>query len=324
MKAIYYNRYGSPDVLQLKEMKQPNPKDDEVLIKVQASSINDWDWGLLRGKPFINKVLGGLSKPSKYPILGTDIAGIVEAVGGEVTKLKVGDEVYGDLSESGFGAFAEFTCVKEKSVAKKPKEMSFGQAAALPHSGLLALQGLIDKGGIQKGQKVLINGAGGGAGPIAIQYAKLIGAEVTAVDRTPKLDMMLAQGADHVIDFTKEDFTKNGVKYDIILSNFSRHSIFAYKRSLNKKGKYIMVGGGSAQIFGGILIAPVLSLFSSKSMGVLAHRPNKKIELLGDLFEKGIIKPIIDRQFTLKQVPEAMKHYGTGKAVGKIIISVQE
>lgn len=324
MKAITYTRYGLPSVLQIQELKRPIPKADEVLIKVLTSSINDWDWGLLRGKPFLNRVLGGLLKPSKYPILGTDVAGIVEAVGHEVIQFKVGDEVYGDLSESGFGAFAEYTCAKEKFVSIKPAEISFEQAAALPHSGLLALQGLIDKGRIQKGHKVLINGAGGGAGPIAIQYAKMIGTEVTAVDSTPKQDMMLEQGADYVIDFTKEDFTKNGKKYDVILSNFSTHSIFAYTRSLNKKGKYIMVGGESTQIFGGAFIGPIISLFSGKNLGILAHRPNEKIDLLGELFKKGIIKPVIDSQFSLDQITEAMEHYGTGKAVGKIIISIRK
>ena len=228
MKAIVCTKYGPPNVLQLKEVEKPTPKDNEVLVKVHAASVNDWDWGLLRGKPFVNRLLFGLLKP-KNKILGSDIAGRVEAVGRNVKQFQPGDEIWGDLSECGFGTFAEYVCVPENALRLKPASMTFEEAAAVPTAAVVALQGLRDKGQIQPGQKVLINGAGGGMGTFAVQIAKSFGAEVTGVCSTRKLDMMRSIGADQVIDYTHKDFTKSGQRYDLILDVVAYRSIFEYK-----------------------------------------------------------------------------------------------
>ena len=232
MKAIVYTKYGGPEVLQIKEVEKPLPKDDEVLIKVHAVSINDWDLGLLHGD-FINRMLNGLRKP-KRTILGSDIAGRIEAIGKNISKFKIGDEVYGDLSGR-WGGFAEYVCAPEKALALKPAAMSFEEAASIPQAAMLAVQGLIDKGKIHAGQKLLINGAGGGVGTFGVQIAKLYGIEITGVDSTVKLDMLRSMGFDHVIDYTKEDFTKNGQRYDLILDAKTNRSMFDYARALSPK-----------------------------------------------------------------------------------------
>jgi len=322
MKAVIYTKYGTPDVLQLKEVEKPTPGDDEVLVKVHAASVNDWDWGLLQGKPFINRLLFGLLKP-KVQVLGCDIAGKIEAVGRNVKQFQPGDEVLGDISECGFGAFAEYVCVPENALVSKPASITFEEAAAVPQAAVLALQGLRDKKQIQPGQKVLINGAGGGAGTFAVQIAKLFGAEVTGVDSTSKLDMMRSIGADQVIDYTKEDFTKNGQSYDLILDFAAHHSIFDYKRALSPKGIYVMVGGSSAQIFQGMLLGPLISMTGSKKMGILAHKPNKDLAFMKELLMAGKVKPVIDRRYTLSKVAEALRYFGEGQARGKVIITVE-
>jgi len=240
VKAIVYEKYGTPDVLQLKEVAKPVPGEDEVLVKVHAASINDWDLGLLYGD-FINRMLNGLRKPRRN-ILGSDIAGKIETVGKKVKRFKAGDDVYGDLSGQ-WGGFAEYVCAPEKSLSLKPAAMSFEEAAAIPQAAMLAVQGLIDKGKIKQAQKVLINGAGGGVGTFAIQIAKLYNAEVTGVDKATKLEMLRSIGFDHVIDYTKEDFTKNGKVYDLILDAKTNRSAFDYARSLNRNGVYVTVGG---------------------------------------------------------------------------------
>ena len=227
-------------MLQLKEVEKPSPKDDEVLIKVHAVSINDWDLGLLHGD-FINRMLNGLLKP-KRKILGSDIAGRIEAAGKNVRQFQPGDEVYGDLSGT-WGGFAEYVCTREKTLALKPARMSFEEAAAIPQAAMLAVQGLIDKGQIKQGQKLLINGAGGGVGTFGVQIAKLYGVEVTGVDHTAKLELLRSMGFDHVIDYTKEDFTKNGQHYDLILDAKTNRSMFDYARVLNRNGVYVTVGG---------------------------------------------------------------------------------
>jgi len=252
VKAIVYTKYGPPDVLELKEVEKPTPKDNEVLIKVHAASVNSWDWDLLRGTPFLNR-LGGLLKP-KYKILGADIAGRVEAVGRNVKRFQPGDEVFGDLSECGWGGFAEYVCARENALALKPASMTFEEVAAVPQAAVMALQGLRDKGQIQPGQKVLINGAGGGVGTFAVQIAKSFGAEVTGVDSTRKLDMMRSIGADQVIDYTREDFTKSGQRYDLILDVVAYRSIFDYKRALSPKGIYVFVGGSMAAAFQAVFL----------------------------------------------------------------------
>jgi len=323
MKAIVYEKYGLPDVLQLKEVEKPTPKDNEVLVKVHAASVNDWDWGLLRGAPFMNRLFFGLLKP-KIKIIGGDIAGRVEAVGRNIKQFQPGDEVYGDLSGSGFGGFAEYVCARENALELKPASMTFEEAAAVPQAAVLALQGLRDKGKIQPWQKVLINGAGGGAGTFAVQIAKSIGAEVTGVDSTRKLDIMRSIGADHVIDYTQEDFTKNGQRYDWIIDFAAHHSIFDYNRALSPEGIYVMVGGSTARIFQVMCLGPLISMTTSKKMRILTHKPNKDLALMKELFEAGRVKPVIDKRYPLSEVPEALRYFGEGHARGKVVITLEE
>ena len=323
MKAIVYTKYGPPDVLQLKEVEKPIPKDNEVLIKVHAASINDWDWGLLRGKPFMNRLAFGLLKP-KTQILGLDIAGRVEAVGSKVKRFKTGDEVFGDISDCSWGGFAEYVCAREDALTLKPADMTFDEAAAIPQAAILALQGLHHKGNIQPGQKVLINGAGGGAGTFAIQIAKSFGAHVTGVDSTVKLEMMRSLGAEHVVDFTKEDFTKRGEHYDLILDLMGYHSFFDYKRSLSPGGIFLLVGGSSALIFKTALLGPLISMMGSKKMGILLHKQNKGMDHMVELFETRKVVPVIDRRYPLSEAPEAMRYFGSGKLVGKVVITLED
>ena len=320
MKAIIYTKYGPPDVLQLKEVEKPAPKDDEVLVKVHAASVNSWDWDLLRGKPLLIR-MWGLFKP-KYRILGADMAGRVEAVGKNANRFRPGDEVFGDLCECGWGGFAEYVCAREDALAKKPASMAFEQAAAVPQAAVMALQGVRDMGQIQSGQKALINGAGGGVGTFAIQMAKTFGAEVTGVDRADKLDTMRSIGADHVIDYTREDFTKLGRSYDLILDTAAYHSIFDYKRVLNPAGIYVMVGGSTARIFQAMLLGPLISMTGGNKMGSLMHKPSKNLADIMELFEAGKVKPVIDRRYPLSEVADAFRYFGEGRARGKIIITV--
>jgi len=323
MKAIVYEKYGPPDVLEPKEVEKPIPKDNEVLVEVDAASVNDWDWGLLRGKPFVNRLaVSGLLKP-KIKILGGDIAGRVEAVGRNIKQFQPGDEVFGDLCGCGFGAFAEFVCAPENALVLKSASMTFEEAAAIPQGGVLALWGLRDKGKIQPGQKVLINGAGGGAGTFAVQIAKSFGAEVTGVDSTRKLDIMRSIGADHVIDYTEEDFTKNGQRYDWILDFAGYHSIVDYSRALSPKGIYVMVGGSAATFLQILFLGPLISMIGNKKMGLLMHKPNKDLAFMKELFEAGKVKPIIDKCYPLSEVPEALRYFGKGHNRGKIVITVK-
>ncbi len=319
MKAIVYYKYGTPDNLELKEIDKPIPKEDEVLIKIYAVSINDWDDGLLHGD-FINRLLNGLRKPKRI-ILGSDIAGRIEAVGKNVQQLKPGDEVYGDLSGQ-WGGFAEYVCAKENLLALKPAAMSFEEAASIPQAAMLAVQGLIDKGKIKQGQKLLINGAGGGVGTFGIQIAKLYGVEVTGVDNTSKLDMMLSMGFDHVIDYTKEDFTKNGKCYDLILDVKTNRSMFDYARALCHNGVYVTVGGSVARLFQALLLAPWISMIHKKYIRIVALKPNKDLKYMNELFEAGKIKPVIDGPFRLDEVPEAFRLFGKANHKGKIVIRI--
>jgi len=319
LKAIVYTKYGGPEVLQIKEIEKPSLKDDEVLIKVYAVSINDWDWGLLHGD-FINRLLNGLLKPKKK-ILGSDIAGRIEAVGKNVTRFKTGDDVYGDLSGR-WGGFAEYVCAREKALAPKPASMSFEEAAAIPQAAMLAVQGLIDKGKIHTGQKLLINGAGGGVGTFGVQIAKLYGVDVTGVDRTGKLDMLRSMGFDHVIDYTKEDFTKNGQCYDLILDVKTNRSMFAYARALCRKGVYVTVGGSMLRLLQSLLLAPWISMISKKHIRLVALKTNKDLAYMNGLFEAGKIKPVIDGPYKLDEVPEAFRIFRKGEHKGKIVITM--
>jgi NADPH:quinone reductase-like Zn-dependent oxidoreductase len=328
VKAIVYTKYGPPDVLELKEVEKPIPKDNEVLVKVHAASVNDWDWGLLRGKPFVNRLLFGLLKP-KIKILGADIAGRVEAVGRNVKQFQPGDEVFGDISGCGFGGFAEYVCARENVLALKSDKMTFEEAAAVPQAAFMALQGLRKKGQIQSGQKVLFNGAGGGVGTFGVQIAKSFGVEVTGVDSTGKLDMLRSIGTDHVIDYTKEDFTRNGQAYDLILDVVVYRSIFDYKRALGSNGIFVMIGGSIPRIFLIAFTAPLITRIpafggAGKKLVILGHKPNSKdLIFMNDLFEAGKVVPVIDRRYPLKEVPEALRYFGEGHHKGKVVITVE-
>jgi NADPH:quinone reductase-like Zn-dependent oxidoreductase len=320
MKAIVYTKYGPPEALQLKEVAKPTPKDDEVLIKVQAASVNRSDWEGLRGKPLYARI-GGLLRP-RQQILGSDIAGRVEMAGRNVRRFQPGDEVFGDILPR-MGGFAEYVCARESALALKPASMTFEEVAAIPQAAVIALQGIRDKGQVQPGQKVLISGAGGGAGTFAVQLAKLHGADVTGVDNTGKLDFMRSLGADHVIDYTREDFTKNGKQYDLILDIVAHRSVFAYKRALRSNGSYFLTGGSVATIFQILLLGPWISMIESKRMRVLAVRPNlKDMVYITELHEAGKVVPVIDRRYPLSEVPEALRYLGEGRVKGKVVISV--
>jgi len=319
LKAIIFNKYGGPEVLQLRDIEKPSPKENEVLIKVFAASLNDWDLGNLRGD-FICRLMIGLFRPKKN-IPGSDIAGRVEAVGKGVKKFKEGDEVFGDLSGK-WGGLAEYVCANEKALAIKSDSMSYEDAASIPQAAMLAVQGLIDKGQIKAGQKLLINGAGGGVGTFGVQIAKLFGAEVTGVDHTGKLDMMRSIGFDHVIDYTKEDFTKNGQRYDLILDAKTKRSIFKYARSLAHKGTYVTVGGDLGRLFGFLFLAPWFSLTGKKHFRIVSLKLNKDLDYMKELFTGGKIKPVIDGPYRLDQVPDAFRRFERGEHKGKIVITI--
>jgi NADPH:quinone reductase-like Zn-dependent oxidoreductase len=323
MKAIVYTRYGSPEVLQLKEVAKPTPKEDEVLVKVHAASVNAYDWHLLSADIFLVRFMGGgLFKP-KNTILGADIAGRVEAVGRNVKQFRPGDDVFGDIAGCGNGGFAEYVSVPEKPLVLKPVNLSFEEAAAVPMAAVTALQGLRDQGKIQPEQKVLINGASGGVGTFAVQIAKSFGAEVTAVCSTRNLDMARSLGADHVIDYTQEDFTQNGQQYDLILAVNGYHPISAYKRALTPKGIYVMAGGSPAQIFQAMLLGPWMSMIGNKKMGgVSATASQKDLIIMKELLEAGKVVPVIDKRYPLSEVAEALRYRGEGHARGKVVITV--
>ncbi len=318
MKAIVYTKYGTPDVLELKEIDRPIPKEDEVLIKVYAVSLNDWDCGLLEGD-FVNRLLNGLLKP-KIKILGSDIAGRVEAVGKYVEKFRPGDEVFGDLSGR-WGGFAQYVCARENALALKPASMTFEEAAAIPQAAMLAIQGL-HKGKIRSGQKILINGAGGGVGTFAVQIAKLYGVEITGVDSAGKLDMLHSLGFDHVIDYKREDFTKNGKHYDLILDAKTNRSIFDCCRALRPNGIYVTVGGSMIRLLQALILGPWISMISNKKIGIVALKPNKDLAYMNELFEAGKVKPVIDGPYKLKEVPSAFRLFGEGVHKGKVVITV--
>lgn len=320
MKAAVIERYGSPDVLELREVATPKPEPGEVLVRVFAASINDWDWAMLRG-PLTARILHGLFRP-RVPILGCDIAGCVEAVGEAVKMVAPGDEVYGDLCMSGFGAFAEYACAPESGLAKKPASMTFEQAAAIPQAGMLAVQGLVDVGRIRSGQRVLLNGAGGGVGTFALQIAKLHDVEVTVVDKAGKLDMLRAMGADHAIDYLEEDFTKGGRRYDLILDVKTNRWPPAYARALNADGTYATVGGNIPLVLQAVVLGPLIKRLSNKHMRVVALKPNKDLSFMNELFEAGKLVPMIGKRYELAEVSEALRFFGTGDHEGKIVITM--
>jgi NADPH:quinone reductase-like Zn-dependent oxidoreductase len=320
MKAIVYTKYGPPETLQLEEVAKPTPKDDEVLIKVRAVSVNRSDWEGLRGKPLYARI-GGLLKP-RHQRLGSDIAGRVEMAGRNIWRFQPGDEVFGDILPR-LGGFAEYVCARESALALKPPSMTFEEVAAIPQAAVIALQGIRDRGQVQPGEKVLINGAGGGAGTFAVQLAKMYGAEVTGVDNYGKLDFMRSLGADHVIDYTREDFTKNGKQYDLILDIVAHRSVFAYKRALRPNGSYFLAGGSVATILQILFLGPWIRRTTGKKIRDLAVRPNiEDLDFMKELIEAGKVTPVIDRTYPLSEVPEAMGYVGEGHAQGKVVISV--
>jgi NADPH:quinone reductase-like Zn-dependent oxidoreductase len=321
MKAMVYEKYGSPDVLELKEVKKPIPKDDEVLIKIHAASVNAYDWHFLTADIFLIRLMGGgLLKP-KNTRLGADIAGRVETIGRNVKQFQPDDEVFGMVR----GGFAEYACAPENALALKPVNLSFEEAAAVPMAAVTALQGLRDTGQIQPGQKVLINGASGGVGTFAVQIAKSFGAEVTAVCSTRNLEMARSIGADHIIDYTKENFTENGQQYDLILAANGYHPLSAYKRALTPKGIYVMAGGSMAQMFQAMLLGSWMSETGGKKMGgVSAKRNQKDLAFLKELVEAGKVVPVIDRRYPLSEAAEALRYLGEGHARGKVVITVED
>ncbi|MGZ6987445.1 MAG: NAD(P)-dependent alcohol dehydrogenase [Thermoanaerobaculia bacterium] len=322
MKAIVFTKYGSPDVLELKEVEKPVPKDDEVLIRVHAASLNDWDWGALHGVPFVNRLMFGLLYPKKQ-ILGSDIAGRIEAVGRNVRQFQPGDDVFGDLSGR-WGGFAEYVCARENALALKAPGMTFEEAAAIPQAALLALQGLRDVGRIQPGQTLLINGAGGGVGTFAIQIAKLYGVEVTGVDGPGKLDLLRSMGAEHVIDYTREDFTKSGQRYDLILDVKTTRSILDCACALTPNGTYVTIGGSMARLLQALLLWPWILMTQNKHIRLLALKPNKGLDYMKELFEAGKIVPVIDGPYRLSEVPEAFRRFGEGRHKGKVVITLEQ
>ena len=321
MKAVVYHNYGSPGVLRLEDIQDPVPGDDEVLVRVYAVSINSWDWDMLTGRPYEYRLLGGLLRPKSIMIHGCDIAGRVEAVGKNVMRFHVGDDVFGDLAEDGWGAFAEYTCACENRLAFKPAGMSFQEAACLSHGGNLAVQGLIDFGKIKSGQKVLINGGCGSTGTLAIQIAKLFDVEITGVDRTEKLDMMRTLGADCVIDYTVEDFTRNGRQYDLIFDVKTNRSIFDYKRALCPNGTYVTVGGKTPRLLQLVLFG---KLSGKHKMHMVGYKANKDLNYLVELFEAGKLKPVIDRCFPMEKSADAFRYFGEGRFKGKVVITFND
>jgi NADPH:quinone reductase-like Zn-dependent oxidoreductase len=320
MKAVVYTRYGPPDVLAMTDVQLPVPKDDEVLVRVRAVSLNLSDWESLVGKPLYSR-LGGVRRPRRH-ILGSDVAGRIEAAGRGASRLRPGDDVFADILNVK-GGFAEYVCVPERVLAPMPDGMTYEEAAALPQAGAIALQGIRDKGEAQPGQRVLINGAGGGSGMYAIQLAKLAGAEVTGVDNAEKLDFMSSLGADHVIDYAREDFTTNGRTYDLVLDLAGHRRASAYERALSPGGRYLFVGGSMATLLQVLLIGPLVGRGAGKKVRVLPVRLGAQhVAPLVELCRAGKVRTVIDRRYPLSQVPDALRYLGEGHAKGKVVIVV--
>ncbi len=317
MKAVQYTRYGGPEVLEVVDIERPEPKPGEVLIRLHATSINLSDLEILTGTPFYSRLFG-LFRP-RIHVLGSDVAGVVVAVGEEVADFKPGDAVYGDVLET-FGGFAEYACAPAKRLQLMPEGLSFELAAALPQAGCIAMQGIRDKGGVKSGDRVLINGGGGGSGTLAIQIAKRLGAEVTAVDNHRKLDLMRQAGADHVLDYETTDFIKSGDRYDLILDLVATRSVFACRRALKPGGRYLMVGGRMASIFQVLILGSLMSLFSSRKSGILAMQPNRDLDQLAAMVLNGELEVFIDRRFPLEETADALQYHADGKTLGKLIV----
>jgi NADPH:quinone reductase-like Zn-dependent oxidoreductase len=326
MKAIVYHQYGSPDVLRLEEIEKPTAGDNEVVIKVRAAALNPYDWHFMRGLPYLVRIIAGLRKP-KVTRLGFDVAGEVEAVGRNVTQFKPGDAVFGGCAGALAGSFAEYACASESALARKPDNVTFGQAAAVPMGALTALQGLRDKGHIQPGHTVVVNGAAGGVGSFGVQIAKAFGAEVTGVCSTRNMEMVRSIGAGRVIDYTQEDFTDGGQRYDLILDTVGNRSLSACRRALNPKGILVMAGGQADRWMIGPLArafwAGLLSRFGSqKLVGLLTRSSKEDLGIVQELIASGKVTPVVDRTYKLSEVPEAIRYLEEGHARGKVVIAV--
>jgi 2-desacetyl-2-hydroxyethyl bacteriochlorophyllide A dehydrogenase len=322
MQAMVYTEYGLPDVLQLAEVAAPTPGDDDVLIRVHAAGVNAGDWILLRGQPFPVRLMAGLRRP-KHPILGADVAGRVEAVGRNVTELQPGDEVFGDLSDSGYGAFAEYVAVPAHAVTRKPAAMSFARAAAVPSAALTALHGLRDEAQVQPGQRVLVNGASGGVGTFAVQIAKALGAVVTGVTSTRNLELVRSLGADHVVDYTQEDFTRAGQRYDVILDAAAFRPFAEHQRALAPGGTYVLVGGSFQQNLAVMALGPWRSWRSGQQFRTFVKQAKPhNLAFVRELLEAGRLAPAIDRCYRLDEAAEALRYLGTHRARGKVVITV--
>ncbi|KAB8130300.1 NAD(P)-dependent alcohol dehydrogenase [Gracilibacillus oryzae] len=322
MKAIVSERYGTPDVLRLSEVAAPVPEENQVLVKVLASSLNYGNLVLLTGKPLPARLAFGLRKP-KYQIPGGDMAGIIEAVGEKVTKFQVGDEVYGDLSSNGWGALAEYVVTAEESLALKPGNLSFAEAAAVPMAATTALQALKNKGKVRAGQEVLIQGASGGVGTFAIQIAKAVGAKVTAVVSTRNAELASSLGADHVIDYQKGNLENHQQTYDLILGVNGSHSLSTYKQKLKKNGLFVLVGGPSDQLYQFMLLGPWISMFGNKKFSSFMQKANQQdLVLVNEFIEAGKVRPVIDKTYPLHEVPAAFTYFQKGRAQGKVVITI--
>ena len=323
MKAIVQHGYGGPEVLSLQDIEKPAPADDEVLIRVRASSVNMADVDYLRGRPVAARLAYGLRKP-KYLVPGTDVAGEVEAVGPRVTRFQPGDEVWGDLTESGSGAYAEYVCANEATLAPKPPSLDFEEAASVPSSGVLAAQAVRAKGHIRRGDQVLINGASGNVGPFAVQIARSFGAEVTGVCSAAKMELVRSIGAAHVIDYRSQDYTRAPERYDRIVDIAARRSILASRRALRPGGAYVWAGGSMAVFGQAMILGPLLWPFGRRRIGIVTWKPfhADDVTFLRDLIESGKLHPVIGRRFRLSEVPDALRYQESGQAQGKIVITV--
>jgi len=323
MKAAVLSRYGSPRDLELQDIPRPEPNRGEVQIRIAASSINDWDWGLVRGKPFYVRLLCGLRTP-RIRIPGVDVAGTVTSVGAEVERWKPGDRVFGDLSECGLGAFAEYVCVNQDVPTRAPSKLTLTEAAALPHAATLALQSLRDVAGLGPGARLLVNGAGGGMGSVAARLARSLGAaHVTGVDHADKHAGMRAAGYDEVIDYRTEDFTRSAERYDVILDAKTTRAPSAFGRVLRPGGVYVTVGGETGKLLRTAAFGPVLGRLRNRRFRVLALKPNKDLEFIAELCDQGVLSAVVDRVFPLSEVVEALQRFGDGLQIGKIVVQIE-
>ncbi len=324
MKSVEFSRYGSPDDLRIIEVDKPAPTSGEVLVRIHACSINSWDWELLHATPLANRVMFGLWRPKRLKTLGFDIAGTVEAVGRLVTRFKTGDRVYGDLSACGMGGFADYVAAPEDALTIIPDVLSFQQAAAVPQAGLLAWQALVKIGHLRDGQKILINGASGGSGTFALQIARAYDVDITAVCSADKMEFVRSLGAHQVLDYERDDFTRAGKQYDLIIDAHALRSIRDYRRALQSGGCYVVHGGASSTIMAIMLLGPIISLLGRKRLRILLHRANLGMDAMNELLRSGKVTPVIDRVYPFKEVIAAFKYYGAGRARGKVVVRMED